>query len=255
MNLGLEGRVVLVTGGSRGIGRAAALAFGRERAKVALSYNRDRGRADAVVGELRAAGADALAVPLSLHDHDSIRAAVATVADRWQKVDVLVNNAVDWGSRPPMEAPAFEDNDPAYWQPLLQANVAGHYRAIQCVLPGMRAGGWGRIVNVSSSIAEDGMPGSGHYGVAKAALHGLTRTLAVELGPAGILTNAVMPGLTLTEHVQEVIPSAVREEVARRAPIRRLLSPDEVVQAIVFLGSAANTAVTGEIIRASGGSS
>jgi 3-oxoacyl-[acyl-carrier protein] reductase len=253
MNLGLEGRIVLITGGSRGIGRAAALAFGRERARVAVTYNSDRARAEAVVAELRASDAEGMAVSLSLGDHASIRAAVLAVVERWQRVDALVNNAVEWGPRGPWEAPAFEDDDPAYWQPLLQANTAGHYRAIQCVLPGMRAQGWGRIVNVSSSIAIDGMPGAGHYGAAKAALHGLTRTLAKELGPAGILTNVVMPGLTLTEHVKERIPAEARDEVARAAPIRRLLPPEEVVPTIVFLSSAANTAVTGEVIRASGG--
>ena len=254
MNLGLERRIVLITGGSRGIGRAAALAFGREGARVAITYNRDRARAEAVVAELGADGGEAMAVPLSLGDHGSISTAVETVVGRWNGVDALVNNAVDWGTQSPMDARPFEDDEPSYWLPLLQANVAGHYRAIQCVLPGMRAKGWGRIVNVSSVAAQDGMPGMGHYGAAKAALHGLTRTLAKELGPAGILTNVVMPGLTLTEHAQDVIPAAARDELARQSPIRRLLSPEELVPTIVFLASAANTAVTGEVIRVSGGS-
>ena len=255
MKLGLEGKVVLITGGSRGIGRAAALAFAREGARVALTYNSDRARAEAVVAELRASGAEGMAVAMALADHRSIDAAVQSIAQRWQTVDALVNNAVDWGTQPPWEAPPFEELDPSYWQPLLTANIAGHYRAIQRVLPGMRGRGWGRIVNVSSSIARDGMAGSGHYGAAKAALHGLTRTLARELGPAGILTNVVMPGLTLTEQIREMVPAAEREELARQSPIRRLLTPEDVVPTIVFLASAANTAVTGEVIRASGGAS
>jgi len=254
MDLGLEGRIVLITGGSRGIGRAAALAFGREGARVALTYNRDRARAETVVAELRAAGSEAMAVSLSLADHGSISAAVESVVGRWKGVDALVNNAVDWGARSFTEVPPFEDVEPSYWLPLLQANVAGHYRAIQCVLPSMRAKGWGRIVNVSSSVAQDGMPGSGHYGAAKAALHGLTRTLAKELGPAGVLTNVVVPGLTLTERAQDTIPAAARDELARQSPLRRLLSPEELVPTIVFLASAANNAVTGEVIRVSGGS-
>jgi len=253
MDLGLEGRVVLVTGGSRGIGRAAALAFGRERARVALTFHSDRERADAVVAELRAAGGEALAVPMALGDHASIAGAVSMVIARWQRVDVLINNAVQWGTRGPWEAPPFEAVEPADWRPLLEVNVEGHYRAIQCALPGMRASGWGRIVNVSSAIAVDGLAGAGPYAAAKAALHGLTRTLAKELGPSGILSNVVMPGLTLTERNRERMPAAVRDEVARSSPIRRLLSPEEVVPTIVFLGSAANTAVTGEVIRASGG--
>jgi len=253
MDLGLEGRVVLVTGGSRGIGRAAALAFGRERARVALTFHSDRERADAVVGDLRAAGADALAVPMALDDDASIRAAVGAVLDRWAQVDVLVNNAVQWGTHGPWDAPPFEEVEPSSWRPLLEVNVEGHYRAIQCVVPSMRTRRWGRIVNVSSGIAVDGLAGAGPYAAAKAALHGLTRTLAKELGPDGILTNVVMPGLTLTERNRERIPAVMRDEVARSSPIRRLLAPEEVVPTIVFLASAANTAVIGEIVRASGG--
>lgn len=253
MDLGLEGRVVLVTGGSRGIGRAAAQAFARERARVALTYHSDRARAEVVLGELHAAGADAMAVPMTLADHGSIRAAIDAVVDRWSRVDVLVNNAVEWGSRGPWEAPRFEDVEPSYWRPLFEANFEGHYRAIQHVVGGMRARGWGRIVNVSSAIAVDGMAGAGPYGAAKAALHGLTRTLAKELGPSGILTNVVMPGLTLTERALERFPADQLDAIAAQSPIRKLLTPEEVVPTIVFLGSPANTAITGEVIRASGG--
>jgi 3-oxoacyl-[acyl-carrier protein] reductase len=117
----------------------------------------------------------------------------------------------------------------------------------------MRARGWGRIVNVSSGVAVDGVPGTGPYGAAKAAMHGLTRTLAKELGPVGILVNVAMPGVTLTERMADALPPAIREQRASTSPIRRLLAPEEVVPTIAFLCSAANTAVTGEIIRASGG--
>src|SRR5687768_4267014 len=106
----------------------------------------------------------------------------------------------------------------------------------------MRKGGWGRIVNVSSTVAADGMKGMAPYGTAKAALHELTRTLAKELGADGILVNAVMPGLTLTETNREQLPAEVIREVAASAPVQRLLEPEEVARAMVFLGSAANTA-------------
>jgi 3-oxoacyl-[acyl-carrier protein] reductase len=117
----------------------------------------------------------------------------------------------------------------------------------------MRTQGWGRIVNVSSGVAEDGFPGLSSYGAAKASLHGLTRTLCKELGPAGILINVVMPGPTLTERMSARLEPAVKQQRAQASPIRRLLPPEEVVPTIVFLSSAANTAVTGEMIRASGG--
>jgi 3-oxoacyl-[acyl-carrier protein] reductase len=124
---------------------------------------------------------------------------------------------------------------------------------IRAVLPAMRARTWGRIVNVSSGIAVDGFPGAGPYATAKAGLHGLTRTLSKELGRAGILVNVVMPGLTLTERMLGMLPASVKEERSNASPIGRLLPPEEVAPTIVFLSSAANTAVTGEIIRASGG--
>jgi len=253
MDLGLKERVALVTGSSRGIGRAVVRLFAREGARVAITYHSDRPRADAVADEIRDAGGDALVVPLDLAAPESIHAAVAAVLERWGRADILVNNAVAWGTRLPWEVTAFERLPAEEWRPLVHANIDGAVAAIQAVLPSMRARGWGRIVNVSSGIAVDGMAGAGPYAAAKAALHGLTRTLAKELGPAGILANVVMPGLTLTERAVELIPAARREQAAQASPIRRLLRPDEVAPTIVFLCSAVNSAITGEIVRASGG--
>jgi 3-oxoacyl-[acyl-carrier protein] reductase len=253
MDLGFSDRVVIVTGGSRGIGRAAALAFARERARVLITYRTDAGRAQAVVDELHAAGGEGASAFMDLADPASIVAVVPAALERWGRIDVLVNNAVQWGTRGPWEAPAFEHVERDYWRPLLETNVEGYIHAIQAVLPAMRERGFGRIINVSSAIAVDGMPGSAPYAAAKAALHGLTRTLAKELSAAGILTNVVMPGFTLTERNLARITPAMRDSVAATSPIRRLLAPEEVVPIIVFLGSPLNTALTGEIVRASGG--
>jgi 3-oxoacyl-[acyl-carrier protein] reductase len=256
MDFGLIGKTVLVTGGSRGIGRAAAMAFAREGARVAVTYATLRERAESVATDLANAGAlEAVALHMKLAEPESIRIAVDQVVERFGGVDVLVNNAVFWGDVGPWNAPLFEHRTPSSWRPVLEANVEGHYLAIQHALPSMREQSWGRIVNVSSTVAADGLAGSGPYGTAKAALHGLTRTLALELGPAGILVNVVMPGLTLTESNVERFPPATLEPIAAATPLRRLLRPEEVAATVVFLGSAANTAVTGEIVRASGGAS
>lgn len=253
MDLGLEGRVALITGSSRGIGRATALAFGREGARVVITYRNDRDRAESVAADIRDAGGEALVVHYDLASDDAMRAAVDATLARWERIDILVNNAVAWGSRKPQDAPPFEQLPPDEWRPLLRANLEGAFRTIQLVAPTMRARRWGRIANISSGIAVDGLPRSGWYAPAKAALHGLTRSLARELGPDGILVNVVMPGFTLTEGNLARFPAAVREHLAAGSPIRRLLPPEEVAPTIVFLCSAANTAVTGEIIRASGG--
>lgn len=253
MDLLLGGRVALVTGSSQGIGRAVAIQLGRERARVAVTYHQQREKAEAVVDEITRGGGEAFAVALDLGSIASVQQAAAAVLDRFGQVDVLVNNAVRWEGRMPWEMPQFEDVPAAEWQECIRANVDGAYAAIQAVVPSMRARGWGRIVNVSSGVALDGVPGAGPYGAAKAALHGLTSTLARELGPAGILVNVVCPGLTLTDRVLASLPPAVAEQRAKAYPVRRLLPPEEVAPTIVFLCSGLNTAVTGEIVRASGG--
>jgi 3-oxoacyl-[acyl-carrier protein] reductase len=253
MDLGLKDRVVVVTGGSQGIGRAAALSFAAEGARVAITYHSEKDKAEAVVQAIERGGGQALAVPLDLAAPETIHASIRQIIERFSQVDVLVNNAVQWGTRLPWAMPPFEELPGDEWRALLRANTEGAYTAIQAVLPSMRARGWGRIVNVSSGIAVDGMPGSGPYAAAKAALHGLTRTLSKELGPIGVLVNVVMPGFTLTEKNAARIPAVHREQVEKVSPIRRLLGPEEVVPLITFLCSPLNTAVTGEIIRASGG--
>jgi 3-oxoacyl-[acyl-carrier protein] reductase len=251
--LDVKGRVALVTGGSQGIGAATARLLGQEGATVAITYRQQAGKAAEVVRDVEAAGGTALAVPMDLGDPASVRAAVDAALDRFGQVDILVNNAVQWAAVALADPRPFESVPVAEWQAGFRSNAEGPYAAIQAVLPSMRARGWGRIVNVSSGIAADGVPGGGTYGAAKAALHGLTKTLAKELGPAGILVNVVMPGPTLTERIAGHLPSAARELRERRTPIGRLLGPAEVVPVIAFLCSGANVAVTGEIIRASGG--
>lgn len=247
MDLQFEDRVALVTGGSRGIGRAAALLLAREGARVAVTYRSGADDAAAVVAE---AGDAAMAVPLDLADVASIRAAVDAVVDRWGRVDLLVGNAMDpagltlWPQTPFEDQPAGE---------FFRANLDGPYAVAQAVVPVMRAQGFGRIVLVSGTSGVDGLPHAAALSTAKAALHGLTRSLAKELGAVGVLVNAVLPGTTLTDHIASLLPAAALAAREQASPIRRLLGPEEVVPMIAFLGSPANTGVTGELVRVSGG--
>ncbi|WP_437927911.1 SDR family oxidoreductase [Sorangium sp. So ce291] len=253
MKLGLEKRAALVTGGSQGIGREVALQLAAEGARVALTYRSEREKAAEVVREIERQGGEALALELDLGSIESIKAAVAAALARFGQLDVLVNNAVRWSERLPWEAPRFEDIPLAEWQGTLHDNIDGAFAAIQAAVPSMRARGWGRIVNISSGVALDGVVGAGPYAAAKSALHGLTAVLARELGPHGILTNVVVPGLTVTDKMSAVISPEVMAQRGKAYPVGRLLRAEEVAPTIVFLCSAANTAVTGEIIRASGG--
>ncbi len=252
MDLGLTDKRVLVTGGTRGIGRATALAFAAEGARVALTYHSSAEEATALAKELGGHGR-ALAVPYDLVDLASVEAAVRTVEAEWGGVDVLVANAVRWGTRPLDQLPAFQDMPLEEWLPVLRGNLEGHIRTVQLVVGGMRERGWGRIALISSNLARDGMPGSEFYGAAKAGLLGFARGLAWDASPDGVLVNVVAPGLTLTEHVQTALPRAILDRETGFTPSRRLSTPDDLARAIVFLCSAANGNITGEYVSVAGG--
>lgn len=248
MGTGLDNRVVVVTGGTSGIGRAAALAFGREGARVAITYRSDEAAAESCAAEIDAGGAMAAAFPLDLTGEGSAAELVRQVTGRWGGLDVLVNCAggrdrnAPWGSR-------FEDTPEPLWRAMLDTDLAGPYALLQAAVPVMRGRGWGRIVLMSSGAGEEGWEGAAAYAAAKAGLVGLARSLAWELGREGILVNVVAAGLTLTERVRATVPPEIPERFAGRLPSRRLSEPADVAELIVFLASAANRNISGEILR------
>jgi 3-oxoacyl-[acyl-carrier protein] reductase len=251
MDLRLKESVVLITGSSSGIGKAAAITFGAEGARVAVTYHANRRGAEDTASKVHDAGGAALVLHYDLADPDSIWSSIETVAKEWGALNVLVNNAA------PMEVSGptgklFEDVPLKNWESMLRSTLEGITLTIQCALPLMRNSGWGRIVNISSD-ATDGWPGLGPYATAKAGIHGLTSTLAVELGPANILSNVVMPGAVMTERTQQHISMEQREQIIQHTPTRQLTTPEDVAALIVFLGSPVNRQVTGEIIRMTGG--
>ncbi|MFI6393455.1 SDR family NAD(P)-dependent oxidoreductase [Nonomuraea sp. NPDC050540] len=233
---------VLVTGGSSGIGAATARAFGRAGHRVTLTYKSGPDRAERVVKEIEQAGGTAAAVHLDLGEHGSVRAAVAAAGP----FDSVIANAVMWGGDAP-RTERFEEIPIEHWSEMLHANVLGNVVLAQSVVPAMRERGFGRVVLVSSGIAEEGTPGAGPYGTAKMALHGLARTLAWQAGMDGVLVNVAAVGLTRTD--SSPIPGQVFDAVAGRTPSKRLSTADDVAALLLFLGSAANHNLTGEIIR------
>jgi 3-oxoacyl-[acyl-carrier protein] reductase len=250
LDLGLHGRVALVTGATHGIGRDIARAFAAEGAHVALTYRSSADRAADLAGEL---GADrAQALPYDLADLDGHQDTVRAVVGRWGRLDILVANAV---LRPPRRGPqdSFEDVPTTRWAPVITGNLAGVIRTVQCAVAEMRHRKWGRIVLVSSHNALGGGRGQEFYGAAKAGLHGLAASLAWDVGPDGILVNVVCPGLTATDAVLTMLPPQVRENETAQTPTGSLSVPHEVASAVVYLCSAANGNITGETVSVSGG--
>lgn len=255
MNTGLEGKTVLVTGGSSGIGKATALMFAREtEAKVAITYFNNEEGAREIVETIESNGGQALAVHMSLADYTSIQQAVKTIVNRIGSVDVLINNAVLWGNQK-NRGKDFEDMPLSEWEETIGVNLFGMVKMTQEVVPYMRRAKWGRIVNVSSNVALRSMKGSGPYGSLKSALFGLTANLVEELSPDGILSNVVIPSWTLTERAIDFFPEEFRRQAVKAFPTNRATLPEDVASLIVYLGSGANGHVNGEHIRATGGGS
>jgi 3-oxoacyl-[acyl-carrier protein] reductase len=248
MDLGLHGRRALLTGGSGNIGRATAVAFGAEGAHVAVGYHQGEAAAKQTAALVEEAGGQAMTVQLDLSDQDSIERAARHVMGTFGGVDVLVNNAVAWPGFPRPDE-LFETAPVERMRRSLDANLLGHYLLTRAVVASMRERGWGRVVHLSTGLVEDGNPGSAAYVTAKAGLHGLTRTMSRELAAAGILTNLVMAGFVPGDRQ---LPEDLLSKARAAAATGRTTTATEVANLIVFLCSAANGHVTGELIRADG---
>lgn len=244
MDLRYRGTVALVTGSSAGIGRATALHLADEAATVAVTYKNDRAGGESLAAELRASGGSASVAPYDLADPSSPARLIRHVVDTHGGLDLLVANAVAW--------PRGDRSGAVPWREALRVNLEGTIATVEAALPHLLARR-GRIVLISSTVAVDGMAGATTYAAAKAGLHGVVAALSAEHAPAGVLTNAVLPGLTLTDRARRLIPEAVREEVTSRTPNRRLAEPHDIAQAIAFLGSHANRHITGQLLRVDGG--
>ncbi|MFI7061540.1 SDR family NAD(P)-dependent oxidoreductase [Kribbella sp. NPDC050124] len=255
MDLGLRDAAVLVTGGSSGIGRATAIGYGREGARVAITYNSQKDVAEAVAEEIEAAGGTAYVVPMDLNEPDTIAAAVEATVQQWDGLDVVVGNAVNWGSAGFHDRPVRIEDGPAdWWVPVMRANLEGNYHLVQQVAPALRRSEHGRLVLISTDLAERGLPGSWPYSAAKAGLHGLVASLQHDLGEDGVLVNVVMPGITLENGEHRVLPKPAVEQLAARFSARKFPDTTDLADAILFLTSPRTTAIQGEILRVTGGS-
>jgi 3-oxoacyl-[acyl-carrier protein] reductase len=250
METKLDGTRVLVTGGTRGIGRAIARAYAQAGAIVALSYAHDPDAAHEVVEELSASGRSAFAVELDLSDRDSVGAAVESAAERLGGLDVLVANAVRW----PVDARApLLESEPDAWERAVHVNLDGTVATVRAALPHLAESQAGRIVLISSGVSRHGMAGATAYAAGKAALDGLMAALKWEVGEHGVLVNIVSPGFTVTENNLARFPDETREMVRARTPSGKLSTPEDVAAAVLFLGSPANGNVSGAYLPVAGG--
>jgi 3-oxoacyl-[acyl-carrier protein] reductase len=224
------GRVALVTGGARGLGRAICLSLAREGAFVAFNYLRADADADATVKEIEAAGGRASAHKVSVLDRAGMRALAKTLDERHGKIDILVNNA-GYGQVVPLAL--MEETD---WDEMIDTHVKGAFLATQAVLRVMVREKYGRVVNVGSLAGVKMMQAPVHYATAKAALKGFTESLAKEIGRYGITVNCVAPGV-LGEGVSDHLPPARKEEYIRHCAVRRLGKLSEAADMIAFIAS------------------
>jgi 3-oxoacyl-[acyl-carrier protein] reductase len=250
VDLGLTNRVVLITGAGGGVGPTLAAAFVAEGAALAL-HQRDaarRGRAHDAAESIRSGGGRAMVVGADLRSTDAIESMMATITEELGSVAVLVNATSAYRSEGLLE---IGDDS---WTEMVDDMLGATFRVSRAVAPGMRSVGWGRIVNFASRSALAGVAKAPHYAAAKAGVIGLTSSLAKELGPDGILVNAVAPTqiLTVKDGVRS-IPDERAEKMAKSIPLRRLATPDDVAGLVVWLASAANTYLTGETIPFTGG--
>ena len=242
----LAGRVALVTGASRGIGRAIATTLAEQGANVLIGCLRNVALADEAVSQIRAEGGTAQVLPFDVTDAVQVRAAVSEIVDQHGRLDILVNNA---GLSVDVLLARLKEAD---WATILATNLTGVFYCTKAVLRPMLRARYGRIVNVTSIVAEMGNAGQAAYGAAKAGVGGMTRSLAREISGRGVTVNGVAPGFIETEMTAD-LPEAVREQYLRLIPVGRMGTPGEVAALVAFLCGPAAGYITGQTIGINGG--
>jgi 3-oxoacyl-[acyl-carrier protein] reductase len=243
----LAGRVVLVTGSSRGIGAEVAVKAAAEGATVAIHYQNAAEAAERTLERVRQAGGDGATFGADIADGPQAELLVQHVIDRFGRIDGLVNNAGRTLVGP------FLEMQPAEWDEVIGTDLTAAFHTCRAALPSMVERGSGSIVNIASRLGQMGVAETAAYSAAKAGLIGLTRALAREFGPQGIRVNAVAPGVTVTEMTTDLVDSEEGRRRLRDMPLGRFGRPDEVADAVIFLLSDASSLFLGQTLNPNSG--
>lgn len=243
----LDGRVILVTGGSRGIGAAIALACAQAGADVAVGYNSGRVEADSIVQAIEEHGRSAMSFQADVSDADQVESMVNQVIDHFGRIDGLVNNA---GVMPESQLSEMSIDE---WRRVIDVNLTGAFLCSRATLPTMLERGSGSIVMISSRLGQIGFPGVAHYSAAKAGMIALAKSLAKEVGPKGIRVNTVAPGVTITDMTSDIAEGDVGARRLAELPLGRFAEAEEVADSVVFLLSDAGILYHGQTLNPNGG--
>ncbi|MED3731623.1 3-oxoacyl-[acyl-carrier-protein] reductase [Geobacillus stearothermophilus] len=242
----LEGKIALVTGASRGIGRAVALELARQGANVVVNYAGSEAKANEVVEMIRSLGREAIAVQADVARAEEVERLVKTVLDQFGRLDILVNNAGITRDNLLMRMKEEE------WDAVINTNLKGVFLCTKAVTRPMMKQRGGRIINIASVVGVIGNPGQANYVAAKAGVIGLTKTAARELASRNITVNAVAPGFITTD-MTEALSEELKGEMLKQIPLARFGEPDDVARVVAFLASDAAGYMTGQTLHVDGG--
>ncbi|MGM0919743.1 MULTISPECIES: 3-oxoacyl-[acyl-carrier-protein] reductase [Metabacillus] len=242
----VEGKVALVTGASRGIGRAIALELAQNGANVAVNYAGSEAKANEVVDEIKALGREAFAVQADVSDSDAVAAMVKATVEQFGRLDILVNNA---GITKDNLLMRMKDSE---WDDVININLKGVFLTTKAVTRQMMKQRQGRIINIASIVGVSGNPGQANYVAAKAGVIGLTKTAAKELSSRNITVNAIAPGFITTD-MTDKLTEEVKNEMLKQIPLARFGEPSDISNAVTFLASDKSSYITGQTIHIDGG--